>query len=348
VWGGIDFVLIEDRKWKSAPKAVLPRADIRNGWPQNPEWSSATSGDVARAQLLGERQERFLADWAKDWPDAVEMKAIVSPTIFCNLATLPKEMTSDAGTGKLPIQPLGGYAENERPTQDHDSNGWPQTPRNRALRSMRSCLALHLAGDQHLASTVQYGIDDFNDASFSICSPAISNIFPRRWYPPEPGKNRKPGAPRNTGEYFDGFGNRITVHAVANPHRYGVPVHALNDRAPGFGIVVFDKKARTIRLENYPRWADLRKGKAAMFPGWPITIRQTDNGLNGAKWQLRLPAKARGLVTVVAPGDTEPTLMWRTAEAIDRIPVWRAGSYQVTIGSREFGELTAVPRTQQG
>ena len=26
---------------------------------------------------------------------------------------------------------------------------------------MRTCLAMHLAGDQHIGSTVQYGIDDF-------------------------------------------------------------------------------------------------------------------------------------------------------------------------------------------
>jgi alkaline phosphatase D len=200
-WGGISFAILEDRKWKSAPKTVIPAARIRNGWPQNPEWDAVRQGDVPGAQLLGERQERFLESWARDWPDDIAMKAVVSATIFCNLATLPKEMTSDAGTPKLPVQPLGGYAENEKPTADHDSNGWPQTPRNRALRSMRSCLAVHVAGDQHLASTVQYGIDDWNDGPYAICTPAISNIFPRRWYPPVSGANQKPGAPRNTGEY---------------------------------------------------------------------------------------------------------------------------------------------------
>ena len=54
---------------------------------------------------------------AADWPDTVQMKAVVSATIFCNLATLPKEMMSDAGTAKLSIQPKGGYAENEKLTQ---------------------------------------------------------------------------------------------------------------------------------------------------------------------------------------------------------------------------------------
>ena len=35
-WGGIGFAILEDRKWKSAPKSLLPAARIQNGWPQNP------------------------------------------------------------------------------------------------------------------------------------------------------------------------------------------------------------------------------------------------------------------------------------------------------------------------
>ena len=62
-WGGIEFAILEDRKWKSAPKSLLPGARNLNGWPQNPEWSSAKQGDVPGAQLLGERQEKFLERW---------------------------------------------------------------------------------------------------------------------------------------------------------------------------------------------------------------------------------------------------------------------------------------------
>ena len=342
-WGGIGFAILEDRKWKSAPKSFLPGANIRNGWPQNPDWSSPKQGDVPGAQLLGERQERFLEDWAHDWPEDVEMKAVVSATIFCNLGTLPNDMTSDAGTPKLPIQPLRGYAPDEKLTQDHDSNGWPQTPRNRALRAMRGCLALHIAGDQHLASTVQYGIDDFNDGSFAICSPAISNIFPRRWYPQNEGANRKPGAPRNTGEYKDGFGNRMTVHALANPQQFGVAPKALMDRAPGFGVITFNKKARSMRLVNYPRWADLSR-TATPYPGWPILVRQTDNGLSGAKWELRLPVKASGLVQVTPKGAMKPVLSWKPVTAINRIPIWSPGTYTVRVGTREFAEIEATKR----
>jgi hypothetical protein len=335
VWGGISFALLEDRKWKSAPKSLMPGARIRNGWPQNPSWNAAKEGDVPGAQLLGPRQEEFLRKWARDW-NGIDMKAVVSATIFCNLATLPPEMTSDAGTAKIPVQPLGGYAPDERLTQDHDSNGWPQTPRNRALRAMRSCLAVHIAGDQHLGSTVQYGVERWNDGPFALCTPAISNIFPRRWYPPHDGANRKAGSPRNTGEYLDGFGNRITVHAVANPQQFGIAPRAFTERAPGFGVVEFDKSARKITLTNWPQWADLTKPGARPFPGWPITIEQFDNGLSKAPWELPLPRPLSGIIEIFRNGEPDPILSWRTPKPIQSLPVWAEGSYTVLVAGRRY------------
>lgn len=342
LWGGISFALLEDRKFKSAPVDFLPEARILNGWPQNPEWSSATSGDVPGTSLLGEQQEQFLAEWVKDWEGA-EMKAAVSQTIFCNLATLPKEAMSDNVTGRLAVQPLGGYAPNEKRVQDHDSNGWPQTPRNRALRLLRAALAVHVAGDQHLGSTVQYGADDWNDAPYALCTPAISNLFPRRWFPPEEGKNRKPGTPRNLGEYLDGFGNKITVHAVANPYQTGRKPAVLFDRVTGYGFLEFDKAGRTVTLTNYPRWVVYGQPDAAPFPGWPITIAQTDNGLNGCKFMIRLPQAASGLLEV-RDGEGTTVLCWRAAQPLTAIPVWASGDYTVLSEGKELGKFTATKR----
>lgn len=332
VWGGVSFALLEDRKFKSAPKAMMPAARIRNGWPQNPEWDAARQGDVAGADLLGARQERFLDTWARDW-DGVSMKAMVSQTIFCNLCTLPQEAMSDAVTSKLKVEPLGGYAQNEKLTMDHDSNGWPQTPRNRALRAARSCLAVHIAGDQHLASTLQYGIDSFRDGPFAFCTPAISNVFPRRWFPPTEGARRQPGAPRNTGDYRDGFGNRMTVHAVANPQQFGVQPAALNERAPGFGFVEFDKRAGQITLTNCRRW----DGKP--YPGWPVKIRVWDNGLGEAEWTLRLPRQVAGLIEVRQGSDGYIT---RLAAPAQQLPVWAAGQWTVSVDGRPIGPISAV------
>ncbi|MBE0591818.1 MAG: hypothetical protein IH616_05385 [Gemmatimonadales bacterium] len=159
---------------------------------------------------------------------------------------------------------------------DMDSNGWPQTGRNRALRAIRKGFAVHLAGDQHLGSTVRYGIETWGDAGYALCVPSVANFWPRRWYPAVPGANREPSAPRYTGDYEDGFGNKITVLAVSNPTRSGKEPARLHDRAPGYGIARFDRVTRSITLAAWPRWADATRGDPP-YGGWPLRINQTDN-----------------------------------------------------------------------
>jgi hypothetical protein len=274
VWGGVSYAIIEDRKWKSAPAVMLPEAQIVNGWARNPDWDSSKSGDAKGAELLGPRQMRFLERWADDPGADIWMKAVVSQTIFANVATLPKGSRADDITTKLPIQPPGGYAPGEAPVQDHDSNGWPQSPRLAALRLMKKAGAVHISGDQHLGMTIQYGIDGFRDGPFAICVPSVANFWPRRWFPEADGANREPGAARNTGDYLDGFGNRITVLAVSNPFKHGIEPADINDRAPGYGIITFDRVDRTITFANWPRWVDPKAPGARPYPGWPITVHQ--------------------------------------------------------------------------
>jgi hypothetical protein len=332
-WGGVSFAIIEDRKWKSAPKTVLPKAKIVNGWAQNPEYNAPTDGDAPGAQLLGERQIRFLNQWAADWTGGTWMKVLVSQTIFTNLATLPKPANTDAVTGKLPVLPVGAYSEGEVAVADHDSNGWPQTPRNEALRAIRHALAFHIAGDQHLGSTVQYGIDNWNDASWAICVPAVSNLFPRRWYPPQPGRDPKPESPKNTGEYIDGFGNRVTVHAVFNPQAVDIEPKELNHRAPGYGIIEFDRNTREITVANWARWTDPSKPGAKPVPGWPITIAQTANGLPPHTWVLDTDLKgyAGSIIQIVDQADNQTVYTFRPSAGDFRPTVFREGTYTVHV-----------------
>jgi len=276
--GGVSFALLEDRKWKSAPKQILPDANIVNGWARNHRYNAAEDGDVPGAQLLGPRQEKFLEQWAENWSGGAWMKVVISQTLFANLATLPPPADDDSVTGKLPVLKPSGYAEGEVHVADHDSNAWPQTPRNHALRALRRCFAVHITGDQHLGSAIQYGIDNWNDASWAICTPAVSNIFPRRWYPPKPGRDPLPHSPRNTGEFLDGFGNRMTVHSVFNPQQIDEKPNPLMDRSPGYGIVEFDRATRKITLAVWSRREDPSQPGAKPCPGWPITISQFDNG----------------------------------------------------------------------
>ncbi|MFC1760723.1 hypothetical protein ACFL6U_01425 [Planctomycetota bacterium] len=121
--------------------------------------------------LLGDRQLKFLDAWARDWSDT-EMKVALSQTAFC---------------GAVHIH---GNKDAKRLLADLDCNGWPQTPRNNALKALRRARASHLCGDQHLAVSVQHGIDTFRDGPYAFTAPAIVNTIYGRWWYPE---DEKPG-----------------------------------------------------------------------------------------------------------------------------------------------------------
>ncbi len=76
--------------------------------------------DLPGLQLLGARQEKFLNDWTQDWTGAT-LKCVLSQTAFCG----------------------GSHARHARRTllADLDCNGWPQTPRNKALEIIRRAWA---------------------------------------------------------------------------------------------------------------------------------------------------------------------------------------------------------------
>jgi phosphodiesterase/alkaline phosphatase D-like protein len=341
-YGGLSVAIIEDRKWKSSPTVQIPEARIVNGWAQNPAYDAVTGGDVEGAQLLGARQEQFLEEWSADWSGGTWMKVVTSQTIFANVATLPPPADTDDVTPRLRVMRPGEYAEGESPVADHDSNGWPQTPRNRALRAMRKGLAFHIAGDQHLGSTIQYGIDGWDDASWAICVPSVANVWPRRWYPSEPGANRREGAPRYAGQFRDGFGNRMTVHAVSNPIASGVEPTALFDRAPGYGIVTFDRATRRITMANWPRWVDATKPGAEPYPVWPITIEQTDNGLPATGWvlpEVAAPGLVDPIVEVVDESTGERVYTYRIAGTSLEPPVRGPGTYSVRVFDPERPEV---------
>ena len=214
-YGGISFAILEDRKWKSSPTVAVPEGKFVNGWPQNPEFDAVTESDVPDAELLGSRQIEFLHQWSQDWWHETWFKVALSQTLFANVATLPRGATLDSVLPQTPFILPDVYPTDWNLAVDADSNGWPQRARNQALYELRRGLALHVSGDQHLGSTVQYGIDGWRDAGYSLCVPSIANTWPRRWYPPQPGKNWKAGDPPYTGNFLDGFGNHMTVFAVS-------------------------------------------------------------------------------------------------------------------------------------
>jgi len=273
-YGGISFAVVADRMWKSAPRLVLPEAQVRNGWPENRDYDATT---ITEADLLGARQLKFLNQWTHEFPGNTWMKVMLSQTLFSNLATLPSGSFDDRIVPQMRYAEPGEYIPDDHLATDMDSNGWPQSGRNRALRTIRKGFAFHVAGDQHLGSFVQYGVDTFGDGPNAFISPAIANIWPRRWFPPEPGGNRKQGTPPHTGDHFDGFGNHMTVHAVANPVKSGQIPEDLYDRVPGYGIIRFKRESRTITAEAWPRWINPANEDAHQYPGWPVTVTQASN-----------------------------------------------------------------------
>ncbi|QDV42389.1 hypothetical protein Enr13x_22340 [Stieleria neptunia] len=260
-WGKIDFAILEDRKFKTGPAGRVPKQGPRPDHIRNPEYDPA-SVDVDGAILLGQRQLDFLDDWAQDWQDA-NMKVALSQTIFCGGAHI-----HGSANGRLHA--------------DMDSNGWPQTGRNRALKSLRKAFAFHYAGDQHLATIFHHGIDEHRDAIWSFCVPSIANLYLRWWEPLVPGQNREPGSPEYTGDHLDGFANKVTNYAAANPEKMPAG-NVLNTRSAGFGIVRLNTKTRQITMECWPRNVDVTDPSAKQYPGWPRTISQFDN-YNPPSW----------------------------------------------------------------
>lgn len=262
VYGGVGFAILGDRQWKSGPQNVNTgggRADHVTD-----KDFDTSKLDKPGLELLGKRQEDFLRAWAKDWRGH-SMKILLSQTVFSGVATHHGDKD--------------GYLK-----CDLDSGGWPQTARDRAIEILGPAKALHINGDQHLTTLSQYGVSEQRDGGWSFCTPAIAAGYPRWWRPDEvgmPHENRPAHDHENTGEYLDGFGNKVYVYAVGNPevgtkkNRY----EKAHQKASGFGMVTVDLEAKTYFIEAFRFLIDATDGKASnQFPGWPVTIHQKENG----------------------------------------------------------------------
>ena len=309
--GGVDFAIIEDRKFKSGPFGKIPVMGPRPDHINDPAYDPKAV-DIPGLQLLGERQEKFLRDWSQDWTGS-EMKAVLSATPFCG--AVHAHGTKD---GRL--------------LADLDCNGWPQTPRNRALEEIRRAWAVHLCGDQHLAVVVKQGISGYGDGPYSFTGPALVNTFYGRWWHPldeKPGRNPVPNSPLPwTGDFKDGFDNKISMMAYANPP----DVSDERQRADGYGIARFDKKTRQITFECWPPFFE---GEKAQFPGWPITVAQDAN--DGRKVHASLPAVkldgvTKPVVQVIAESTGEVLYTVRSQTESFEPRVYAPGKYTVKAG----------------
>jgi hypothetical protein len=320
--GGVDFAILEDRKFKSGPLGKIPQQGPRPDHITNPGYNPR-SIDRPGLALLGDRQIRFLNDWGQDWTGA-EMKAVLSQTAFCGAVHLHG-------------------SQYNRLVADLDCNGWPQTGRKRALEAIRRAWAVHLCGDQHLAVVVKHGIDEWGDGPYAFTSPALVNtIYGRWWHPPDEkaGPNPVPESPLPwTGDCRDGLGNKISMLAYANPGR----IRDERQRGDGYGIVRFDKRARQITFECWPRFSNVKDGERAQFPGWPITVNMADNdGRKPVKWlpQFHFSNVEQPVVQIVDEKSGKILYTVRVQGKTFQPAVDAAGRYTVKVGRDRPDEVT--------
>lgn len=316
--GGVDFAIIEDRKFKSGPSGKIPQMGPRPDHINDPKYDRK-SVDLPGLELLGKRQLSFLRQWSGDWRDA-QMKCVLSQTAFCGAVHLHGSV-------------------NNRLLADLDSNAWPQSGRNAALEELRRCRAVHLCGDQHLGVVVQHGIQNHRDGPYGFTSPAIYNNYYGRWWNPvnqSAGANPIPQSPLPwTGDYEDGLGNPITMLAYANPGNMGGAENHDNQRGDGYGIVKFDKNASTITLEAWPYQGLVSEGLKP-YPGWPITIAVTDNDGRKPIKQIPVPQVIRNLpqpvIALIDDNTGIPVYTQRFNKTPATLPVYQEGSFSLRYG----------------
>jgi hypothetical protein len=313
--GGIDFAILEDRKFKSGPAGKIPQMGPRPDHINDPAYDPK-SIDLPGLELLGKRQEKFLHEWGQDYSGGAVMKCVLSATAFCGA-----------------VHMHGG--RDKRLLADLDCNGWPQAGRNRALVEIRRAWAPHLCGDQHLAVVVKHGIESSGDGPFSFTSPALVNTIYGRWWHPldeKPGANPVPDSPLPwTGDFKDGLGNPIRMLAYANPE----DIQDERGRADGYGLIRFDKRARTTLFECWPRFSKVGDGDKAQFPGWPIAIAQdTNDGRKVAGWlpELVFEGAVNPVVQVVEDGTGDILYTVRVQGARFQPRVYSTGKHTIKVG----------------
>ena len=162
----------------------------------------------------------------------------------------------------------------------------------------------------------------------------MNTIYGRWWHPldEKAGPNAVPNSPLPwTGDFKDGLGNPISMLAYANPEN----IQDEKQRADGYGLIRFNKKARKITFECWPRFAKVADGNKAQFPGWPITISQDAN--DGRKVHAQLPeVKLDGVKNpvfqVVADATGEILYTVRSQTESFKPRVYAPGKYTVKAG----------------
>jgi hypothetical protein len=123
-------------------------------------------------------------------------------------------------------------------------------------------------------------------------------------------------------------------------------------RADGYGLVRFNKNSRRITFECWPRFADAKRGDAAQFPGWPITIAAEGNdGRKPVAWlpEIDFQDTTEPVVQVIDEQSGEMHYTIRIAGSRFQPPVFAPGHYTIKVGrDRPDGpSLQGLPATEK-
>lgn len=332
VYGRISFAIISDRIFKTGPEAVADWEGRHDHMKEPREDLSFL--DKPGVKMLGDRQLKFLNDWKMDWEGA-DMKVLLSQTVFANVAT---------HHGSLMNYLYG----------DLDSGGWPKSGRDKAIRIMRQVGAFQICGDQHVPSLVQYGLQNYRDANWCFCTPAIAVMY-LRWFLPDevgyPVLDRPAHGYPNTGKYTDAFGNKNYVYAIGNPGKVTVDKtsrysHALI-RSSGFGMVTFDQQERTIDIDAWRFKADVENPNPVrdQFPGWPLKINQYDNFGEGAHNLLPeiVVNKPNQVIEVRKTATNDLIRVFRIKGNSVQVKLHHPGTFSIKVAGKELGDFATKP-----
>jgi hypothetical protein len=245
---------------------------------------------------------------------------------------------------------------------DLDTNGWPQSGRDRALRVIRKGFAPTASGDTHLGMLMQQGVEEWGDAAWQYVCPAGGPVSNRNWNPGFKGKNHVEGMAAYTGDYTGALGNKFTVWAVSNPgtlfalgyrEQDGSQVDLLQKRVAGYGIIEYDKPALEYTFNNYPIYNRLDSpDDAEQYPGWPHTVPLASN--YGATPQAYLPTlklvgKGRPAIQVLKDATGEVVYARRLHGKTYRPHVFDTdATYSVVVGEVGTTDVTIVHGLQPG
>ena len=275
-----------------APSSVaVPEGEIVNGWPRAEAFDPVASGDPEAPSCSVRASSRSSNAGAEAGRGNQRQGGLV-PDDLRQPATLPASAKSDGVVPGLRYAEPGEYIEGDLRAADGDPMDGRVVSRSRAAAS--DALPFHVAGDQHLASVVQYGVEAHEDDR------SRSALLP--WRTPSrvggsrrsmerigrPARSATWGASRTAG----GTGSRARR---GEPAQAGTRAEPFHDRMPGMGSWTSTPRPRSCGSRRAPMGPS-RSARREALPGLARELPRAGAGPVPRAGRPSLPGIARPLL----------------------------------------------------